>query len=183
MNVCEDTSTYNGEADEDDAVAENATTATTSTTRQPKKRFCEICKKGFNTPGNFRRHDQQQHTANDTPEIIAERLKQNQRRNISRQARYATDAVYREGVKQGSKMSKKRVRIANEESAPTIADLDTANNEKMPNPASDSEGKKRAVKTDHKTGGKTTGKLKFTSFTRKEHDAFFATKPRTVATW
>jgi len=62
---------------------------------QGNQMYCEFCKILFGTHWNFKRHQKQQHTDKNTPEMIAERLEQNQRRNLSRRERYATEPLYK----------------------------------------------------------------------------------------
>ena len=66
---------------------------------QEKHKYCEICRREFDTPWNYRRHTNELHLATNTPEILAKRKKQNQIRNVSRKARYANDPEYKQRVK------------------------------------------------------------------------------------
>jgi hypothetical protein len=54
---------------------------------------CELCKKGVGTE-NFKRHEEEQHTAKNSPAIIARKLKHNERRKMSQKERYANDTAY-----------------------------------------------------------------------------------------
>ena len=90
---------------------------------QGNQLYCEFCKILFGTHWNFKRHQKQQHTSKNTPEMIAERLEQNQRRNLSRRERYATEPIYKEKMKSLSKTSRlKRASFDRDDGSEDVGD-------------------------------------------------------------
>ena len=168
-----------------------------------RHKYCEICEKGFDTLWNFRRHDEERHTAKNTPEIIARKLKQNERRNISRKKRYANEPGYKEKEKQLSKTSRLNKRTTVERDKEGSEDAGDGNNavkkEKMSSSDPDNENTvdgneedtassrergdvadsadgNNAEKTDKKTGG---FRVKTKPLTQTDLDLCF--KPRSTA--
>jgi len=85
--------------------------------------YCEVCKILFGTHWNFKRHQKQQHTDKNTPEMIAGRLEQNQRRNLSRRERYASQPVYKEKMKSLSKNNRmKRASFDRDDGSEDVGD-------------------------------------------------------------
>jgi len=123
-----------------------------------KHKCCEICEKGFDKPLNFRMHEEERHTAKNTPEIIARKLKQNERRNIGRKKRYV-----KEPAKQLSKTSRRKKRATVERDGEGSEGAGDGDN---------------AKKTARKTGG---FQVKTKLFTQKDLDLFF--KPRCAGSY
>ena len=164
-----------------------------------KQKYCEICEKGFDTPWNFRRHEEERHTAKNTSKIFARKLKQNESRNISRRKRYANEPGYKEKAKQLGKTSRLNKRATVERDKEGSEDAGDGNNavkkDKMSNSdpdyedkvdgneddtASSREGGDVADSADGKTGKKTGGfQVKTKLLTEKDLELFF--KPRSSA--